>query len=499
MRRTFLRGLALSAASSAAVAAVGLVRNVLIARVMGPAAFGLWQLCLVALRFAPEVHGGALHAVAMDGPVLRGEGRDDEARDLERRATGIALLHALVFGLAVGVALRLLQDVILVAPTSRSGTLGLGTAALLLGAACFCWQWFHADAVVLRTRRQFGRLALLQGVFAVAHLAGLLLLVPGWFVSGALAAWIGGTLLAVVTVRLLTRDPLPVAAPGVHGGGPVRRGMAAWLVDLQQVTLLQADRIVVVVALGSAPLGYWGVLPLAGSLVLFLPDVLARVLWPFAGEHFGRSGSEAASLRPFAEGALLGLAPVLAAGSLLALQGTDLLVARVLPNYEAALVPLRWYLPGVYFTALLVPLRPLLVTAGEGRTLFRLQGIVGILTIVAQFAVTRVSAAGTDPQEWVAVLSRIAAVGSAGSAVLFCGTLRLAAGRLDLGRRAAWMAVAVLLLGTATVAADHVLLRWGGDLANSLPAVALRVGLPGVLMLLSLVVIAVRNRRTGEA
>jgi len=468
VRRSFLRGLALTAGGSGAVALVALVRNVLIARVMGPSAFGFWQACLVVLRLAGESHLGALHAVAMDAPVHRGAGREAEARDLERRGLAVALLLSLAVGVVAGAVLRL-----------RSGP-GLLPLAVLLAATVVAHQWFLADALLLRTRRQFGRQALLLCLFAAVHLVGLLLLLPGRLVSGALLAWILGIAASLLLVRAFTKDPLPLPSAPVRADllALVRRGLPAYLVGLTFVVLLQVDRVVIGSFLGREALGYFGILTVGGSVVLFLPDAVAGVLWPFAGEHYGRHGEEAASLRPVAVATLRGLALLLGAVLALALLGTEILVGtdlvdRRLRVFAPALDALRWYLPGVFFLSLAHPLRFLLITAGAEHAVLRLQ--VGVLALTA---VAEIIAALSD-----GTLRGVAMAGTACGAAFFLLVLRQAAATLALGRTA-WLlaAEAAAVLGAAflVVAAVH---RYGPDPGTMAGALG-RLAVPAALALL---------------
>ncbi len=479
MRRSFLRGLLMGGAGNGAVAAVGLVRNVLVARVMGPAAFGLFQVCLVALRLAGEMHLGALHALALDGPILSGAGRAAEARRLEARVLGIGALLSAAGGIAAALVLRI------------EGGDRLGPAALLLAAAVFLQQVFQAHAVLFQARRQFGRVALLQFTFAVVHLAGLLLLLPSRYITGALIAWAGGAAAAVLLVRSVSPDPVPL--PGFSGppamAATVRRGLPTWLVGAAFVLLLQVDRVVVGGMLGREALGQYGILVLGGAALLFLPDVIAGVLWPCAGEEYGRSGGSAASLGPLTLATLRALALALAAGLVLVAQGTELLVDRVLPGYAPALDALRLYLPGVFLLGLVHPLRLFLVTAGGDRALLRLFGATVAATAVAQVLA---AAAGAG-------LGGVALAGSASALLLFALALRMAGSRLALGPGAVRAGIEGAGLLALALLADAALSA-AGPPVGTIPGAAVRLGLPALALLgAGAAVLRIRDRLPREA
>lgn len=457
MRRTLLRGTLLAAGGSASVAAVGLLRNVLIARVMGPAAFGLWQICLIALRLAGECNLGVLHALALDGPVHRASGREREAALLEARAVTVNLLFALLGGLAAGAVLLV------------EGGPALRASSVLLAGTFVAWQFFMGDAWVLRTRGRFGRLALLQAVFAAVHLAGLLLLLPDRYITGALAAWGGGAAVGVLAIRILGGDrlPLPSAREAGAGSDLVRRGGATWLVGLTFVLLFQVDRVVVALLLGREALGHYGIVALAGSGLLFLPDVLAGVLWTVAGWRYGRGGEDPAVLGSVALQGFRALSLVLAPVLLLGLQATDLLVRVVLPGYQEALGPLRAYLPGVFLLCLTMPLRTLLVTAGGAGPLLRMQSVVLLVGVG-----TEVAAAALGHGIGGVALSFTGA-----SLLLLALVLRQAEETLSMGARWPRLIGKAAVLAGAAMGSDRLLDAFAPGM-NTVAGVLLRLVLP---------------------
>jgi O-antigen/teichoic acid export membrane protein len=440
LKRPLVRGFALTAAGSAAVAAVSLVRNVIVAHVMGPAAFGLWQWCALALRFTVESHLGALSVLTAEAAVHRGAGRTDEARDMERRAVSLTVCLALVAA-AIVAALFAVGN----GPATYA-------AAGVLGATVVLQQQFFADCSVLRSRGVFGRVAVSQVVFAAVHLAGLALLVPGRFVTGALISWALALAAAVAVMRGRAAEPMPPARPALDGASLVRRGVPAYLVGLTFTVLLLTDRVVVGTLLGTEALGFYGPLTLLAPALIFVPDVLGGVLWPVAGEQFGRAGEDPAALSRIAERSVRGLA-VLSAGVLAtALAATDVLVEWKLPNFASALPAARPYLAGVCLLALTIPLRSLLVTARAGRPTLTAQMFVLALAVALECA------ACTGGGDRIGDLGRVATASAAAAVVLLALMLGVAAAsRVLAAPTAVRLFVEAVVLAAAALALDHAL------------------------------------------
>ncbi len=460
MKQRLLRGTALATGGAVAGAAVSFARNLLIAKTMGPAAFGLWNVCLLLRGLALESHLGALSALGLDAPIHRGAGRAEEARRVERTALAGALVLGVAAATVAGVLFR------------GIGGPPVAAAAVLLGATIVLQQVLASDIVLLRARREFLRVALVQGAFALAHLGGLVLFLPGRYITGALLAWVTGLAVAVLAARPRLAEPIPLPGPrDLRGlGALLRRGLPAYLVGLAMTVYFQSDRWVVAGLLGDADLGYYSILVWGGTALVLVPDTFSAVLWPFAGERFGRSGERPEALASYA-GAVLGpLALFLGALLLGALAFMDALVAWKIPFYAPALPSLRLYLAGMFLLSLALPLRYLLVTAGfEGRVL---GAQVAALVVAVGLEVAAVLAGYGLPG---------VALGSAvGSAVLLGMLLYESARRLGLGGHAVRLGLEAVGLLALALVVDGVTDRLAAPPATAAGA-AVRLGVPTLL------------------
>lgn len=479
MSRRLARGLAQTLCGGAAVATVSLVRNVLIARVMGAAAFGLWNVCLVAQRIAAESHLGALSAVAVRSPLARGEGDEAAAARVERVGATLALILGGVAGVVAGAALRVI------------GGPPLATAGVALAVCVLLQQQFAAAATILRARLRFGGLAVGQGVFAVVYVAGLVLLLPDYYVTGALAAAALALVAALAGVWLHSRAaaPAPARLHAAETRALIRRGLPVYLVQLTLVLLLQTDRVVVGAALGQEALGHYGVLVIAGTGLLFVPDAFSAVLWPFASERFGRLRSDPGALSSLAAGSVRHLSLLLLGLLPLTLAAADALVAHVLPQYAPALPALRIYVAGLFPLALSLPLRNLLVTAGAERPLLRLQ--VALLAAEAGLATT--AALTGFGIRGVALVTAIV------SATLYAAVLALSARRNVLAPHAAASAAAWSAVALALALGADALLNTAAPREDTLTGAAVRVGLAAAFAACALMGVVIRTRDRNES
>jgi O-antigen/teichoic acid export membrane protein len=211
--------------------------NVVMAAVLGPAAFGALG-ALLALILLGSVPGIALQAMAARHTALLASGRRDQ------RALWASLLRlAAWWGLA-------LAAVTVAASPALGGWLHLDSPApvLALALALAPSTFSYASQGMLQGREAFVAFTAVGLVNAVGKLvAGLVLVAAGFGVSGAVAGAAVGTWLGAATGVLLVRRS--VAATDPAGGPPAGRAPAAQAREAPAPTALGREATVAVTGL----------------------------------------------------------------------------------------------------------------------------------------------------------------------------------------------------------------------------------------------------------
>jgi O-antigen/teichoic acid export membrane protein len=323
---SLLRRLATYALSRAASEAMLALRGVLLAVLLGPAAFGTWALLRLVMRYS------ALSALSVYRGLELELFQENPAHDRDG-ATGSALGFVLVVGgLIAGLAL--------------AGSLFTGDETLQLVLRSFAVAGL-AEAVYgyvlvcIRVRGDLQRFSMLETGISILHLLCALGLAWSWGLSGAFVGLILANLLGIAIgsrwVELRPRFDPEAVRRMLRVGFPIVLTMAVGIL------LATGDRWVVALWGGPTMLGYYA---FAGSLATAagaLAIVVRTVVFP---KVYGEASSQgpAAALRSHLEGVLLPFArvlpPILGAVSL----ALGPLVAALAPTYTAAIAPARLFL-----------------------------------------------------------------------------------------------------------------------------------------------------------
>jgi O-antigen/teichoic acid export membrane protein len=305
------------------------VRSVLLAALLGPAAFGSWALLRLGTRYSSLAGLGVLRGLELE--LLQRDSKQAFSESDSPAAT------ALGFILLVGGTLSLLAlGGALVIRDGEYRVLLAGFAAASLSELLFGYAM-----VCTRVRSGLRRYAILETGAAVFHVLLAVSLARIWGLAGAFAGLAVANVIGIALARqsISLRPALAIV--------PLRRllhvGLPVTLTSCVGILLVTSDRWVVAFWGGPTMLGYYafGASVTAGAtaLALVIRTVVFRQVY---GEAF--SSGAAAALRAHLERSLLPFArllpPIL--GGMGLVVGPAIVLA--LPGYTEAIAPARLFL-----------------------------------------------------------------------------------------------------------------------------------------------------------
>src|SRR6266536_2055897 len=269
-------------------AAGRLLRDLAVARILGPSSFGIWGALLVYRQYSNYTDFGFTNGLGRVLPKLLKEGKEPEAQQAMGAGWMVAMAGTLVFALAA--ATRFLPSF-----RSYSAVTLWGVATVV--ALMFLDKHYMYSSVVFRSTHRVAESGIWMGSLGALELAlGIALTqrfgLYGLYVSVALA------LLSAVAC-MYTRQPLR----GVFGTNPASfrtlliPSLTLMGLGLGNIAIHNVDRVVILWTRGAgAELGQYQVAATLSLVVSQLPCILLTVL-VLKLFRFGREHS--AQLRPY--------------------------------------------------------------------------------------------------------------------------------------------------------------------------------------------------------
>jgi O-antigen/teichoic acid export membrane protein len=413
--------------SSSRYVLIGLsaIRNIVVARYLGPEDYGLWVILLLILSYGDQIHLGLRHAGDREIPFFRGQGRLHESRSL----TG-TLYSAILFLSAVTLVVLLIYS--LLADSSSPRLMG---GVRIAGIILFSDQVNKFYLMVIRARKEFVLSSKVETAFELVRTVLVCALVLWVGLYGILIAyliaaftntiyyliWYDRTIVPGFDYRMFTRE--------------IRIGLPLFISGLLYLLIISLDRVIGAAIFSKEALGIYGFAALTAQLPVASSQAVGLVFYPEMSEKLGET-ADTSSLLPFFTKVTVTvayIAPLLVASIVC---GSELLIHWILPDYTESIGLIYSISSGVFFLAI-API-PLIVLMASGRPKYYLRAQIMSIIIAGGIYATVLLSSGT-PQ--------LLAVGAAASFVGYAVTLLVTAIVLfRLKASAAFREIATILL-----------------------------------------------------
>ena len=373
-RREIFRQTAFLSGSSVLAQAMRFVKNFILAGMLGPSSFGLWNGLQVFLIYGTNTHLGTLHSMSREIPLRRGSGEKDQIPALASAGFTVTLLASLVGGIII---------------TLASWWLTMGETdfipALLLFPVLVSQQLYVFYQFLLRAEDEF---VALSNILSLASILELVASVGIVFLVGFNGVFFGlifsqsiGIIAALVYKRRL---PLKLTIDRAIIRNLVVTGFPIMLTVLGYFVLTTIDRLMIIRIAGSESLGYYALGSLAITALSYVPLAVNQVMYPKFAERFGITGD------PQALSGYIRVPTLITAHAMGFVAGAAIiglpLVSLLLPKYTPGIPAAQILIAGFYFLALPGSAANFLITINrQGQYLIFLIGAI-VLAGISDFS-----------------------------------------------------------------------------------------------------------------
>jgi O-antigen/teichoic acid export membrane protein len=364
--------------STALVQVVVMGGGLVVARLLGPADYGLWTALLLVPAYAKYLQLGTLSVLNRELPIARGRGDLKRAEKIQNTALGVVCFVAVLSGgglLGYAVVWR-----------GRYEPAVLGSLTMLAGIVAI-QPFLHYYDVLFRSGHDFttvGRLRLLK-TFTDIPLA--MALAGWWGVVGRAAASLASSV-SQLGYSVRRRADVRPAWDAATVRQLVGMGFPLLAVDASYGILISLDRLLIASFLDRTQLGYYGIGLMGLGLFMLIPGTVSEVLYPRMAERFGATDSIRA-MRTLVVAPLsvlgTGMAVLVGGGMILVRPVVDAVLPDYLPGVEAATIALI----GGLFLSLVPGAGNFLLTLNKQTPLLAIYGTTGVAMAVLLIVLAR--------------------------------------------------------------------------------------------------------------
>lgn len=325
---------------------IGMCTSILLARFLSPPNYGLWVTLTLLVSYSSIMCLGTVETMVKQYPFFAGGGEYGKAREIEDGVFGSIILAGIVLALIGGTIQWIVQDV----QVREQLTL----VRLMIGAAIiglFSAYFYHRFVA----HQNFRLVSLLESSRAFVTIFLVVLLTNFFGIIGTVMGYLCSEIILCLFSAFLSIRICGAIRPNINFrllkmlvkiGFPIT---IVWWIFIIQTSV---DRIFSMAMLGKAATGYFSLGVNILTVLVLIPQMIGRVLYPKINEEIGRgAGRDRIASLVILPTRMFSLVLPVGIGVLLML--TPFIYTVIFPKYQPGMTSAQILLLGVYFIAII--------------------------------------------------------------------------------------------------------------------------------------------------
>jgi len=360
-----------------------ILRGTIVARVLGPVYFGIWDALQVILDYSPYFGLGVPNAMSREYPYRVGKNELSQAGAIKNTAfTFNILINTAVALLLVGIIVFLKLKI--------SSEIAIGVLVISLVSILQQASVFYRELGRLEKRINSVNIALL--LFSGINCLVSILLVRRFSIYSLYLALVIAYIISLAYLIYVTKNKFRFSIDKDHLRRLVKLGLTLTMIPILTTALQNLDKLLILKFLNIKYLGFYGLGSLFAGLILYLPVAYQFITYPYLLEGHGQKV-------PVSDlGNLYVAQPTMAMAGLLAfcigamLISVNPVIKYLLPNYLDSLKTLKILLVSGFFFSQIYLSANFLVAMNKQVKVIKLQVICLLLQIGFGFFFIRAGA-----------------------------------------------------------------------------------------------------------
>jgi len=344
----------------------------IIARSLGPTLFGVYSALMLVTTYSMYSYLILLLAMTKKVPFYNGKKELEKAEDIEKTVFGGSVLIILVISILLVISSFLIKNV------SQSTIKGIRIVAVIV----ILQQVFYFYQHYFRAEKKFQMMGKSMVIYSIAFFALVITLIR-FNVEGVLLSMLIAYFMVII--YFFRKAGFKAKLPNPRKMLSLTRiGFPLLTISVMTIIFISIDKIMIIKFMDTTSLGYYSFALLIAGIVLFIPQSVGSVLFPYTLERYGIKENmqhiknylfqptfAVSYLIPIVIGLVFITAPIL--------------IYYLLPDYLPGLAVFKILVCSVFFMSLTEPSNNLLVALNREKTILSLQAVSIILAVVLNY------------------------------------------------------------------------------------------------------------------
>jgi len=348
--------------------------GLVIAKVLGPASFGVYSALMLIVTYSQYSHLGLLPAMTKKVPFYNGKKEYEKARETKNIAFSGAIIIILLISLTLIIASFFIKNL------DEHTINGMRIVAVII----ILQQIFFFYQNHLRVEKKFLMIGKTLLVYSIAYFIFIIILIIRFRLEGIFFALLIAYCIVLFYIFKKEKFKFKITIMPKKIVQLMRFGFPLLTIGIMSIFLISIDKLMIIKFMDKIQLGYYSIATLIAGIILFIPKSISSVIFPHLLERYGEKEDKAhiknylfqptliiSYLMPVVTGLIFITAPVA--------------IYYILPKYIQGITAVKILVCAVFFMSIVSTSTHFLVTINKERKLLLVQAMSIVVAIILNY------------------------------------------------------------------------------------------------------------------
>lgn len=351
-----------------------ILSGLVIAKVLGPAAFGVFSALTLIVNYSQYSHLGLMTAMVKKVPFYNGKKEYNKAKETKDIVFSVTIITIILISIGLIIASFFIKNLAL----NTINSLRIIAAVIILQQIFF----FYQDH--LRVEKKFLMIGKILLIYSITYFISIIILIIKFRLEGVFFA----SLIAytIVLLYLFNKERFKFKIKIMPGKTVqlIRFGFPLFTMGIIGIFLASIDKIMIIKFMDKTQLGYYSIAIMIAGIIYFVPHAISYVTFSHILERYGKKEDKAhiknylfqptsilSYLMPIVIGLVFITAPVA--------------IYYILPQYIQGITSVKILVCAIFFMSVTTAAGNFLITINKERKILLFQAISVILAIILNY------------------------------------------------------------------------------------------------------------------
>lgn len=259
-----------------------IIRGFIIARLLGPSLFGIWNIYLAVLSYSQHSHLGMYEGMVKDIPYYKGRKNPEKVEQIKNTVFYSMFFISLFIALTLIIVSFVLED-----KYSPIFINGLRLVAILV----ILQQMYSYYLGLLTANSRFIIISKITLLFSFLSVVLIYPLVSLYGLNGAIYSIALSNLFALIIIRRALKYKFHFNIVLSEIRRLLKIGFPLLLISFMYVLLGTIDKLMIAGLINETELGYYSIAVVISNFVFYVPNIVGAVMFPSMMEALGTHGN----------------------------------------------------------------------------------------------------------------------------------------------------------------------------------------------------------------